>query len=538
MKPTGRDRMIGRLAGLYAQHGVTFDPASWSLSQSYYFGRVHGAAPPLVEIVGDQCVDRLDELDAIAVRKPNGIHGNGTTGPTDEQALIDAIVSGANYHQASMSLLGRWASAGIGMVEAKERLVTAFECVFPADRDQRWRDRFANIPRQLEYVYGKEAKKRDERIEFTIGSSAAADSPADDAEEEVADDDTAAEDDEIRRLVSLGDWTTRTIALPDPLLGYLLTTVSRMMLVAPTGIGKTNFALAIAFAVASGKAFLGWAGSGTPRRVLYVDGEMPEQLMRERLEDAIRRAGDMPEGLFVLSRENFPDMPPLNTPAGRGFIDRVIKLIGGVDLVVFDNIQALVDGDMKEELPWKMVLPWIRELTRRKISQIWVHHTGHDETHSYGTKTREWQLDLVAMLESIERPDADLAFMLKFTKARGKTPSNRADFEPIVVTLAGDRWASERGAAAGSRKGSSSDMALAVLRDEIARGNGTIPPSNEHIPPNKLCITREAWQRAYLLRSLHESAEAAVRAFQRAAKKLVEDHKAVAKYDLWVWPVR
>jgi hypothetical protein len=26
---------------------------------------------------------------------------------------------------------------------------------------------------------------------------------------------------------------------------------------------------------------------------------------------------------------------------------------------------------------------------------MWLHHTGHNETQSYGTKTREWQMDTV-----------------------------------------------------------------------------------------------------------------------------------------------
>jgi hypothetical protein len=52
---------------------------------------------------------------------------------------------------------------------------------------------------------------------------------------------------------------------------------------------------------------------------------------------------------FILSREDFPEMPPLNTEDGQKFIDTVIGLIGGIELVIFDNVQALLPGDMKEE---------------------------------------------------------------------------------------------------------------------------------------------------------------------------------------------
>ena len=57
------------------------------------------------------------------------------------------------------------------MLEAKDRLVRAFECVMPPDRDARWHDRYGEIDELIEYVYGKEADKRDERIEFTIGGN-------------------------------------------------------------------------------------------------------------------------------------------------------------------------------------------------------------------------------------------------------------------------------------------------------------------------------------------------------------------------------
>jgi hypothetical protein len=37
------------------------------------------------------------------------------------------------------------------------------------------------------------------------------------------------------------------------------------------------------------------------------------------------------------------------------------------------------------------------------------------------------------LMETIERPEADIAFSLKFTKARERTPDNRADFEAAVI---------------------------------------------------------------------------------------------------------
>ncbi len=39
-------------------------------------------------------------------------------------------------------------------------------------------------------------------------------------------------------------------------------------------------------------------------------------------------------------------MPPLNTPEGQAFIDAIIERIGGVDLVIFDNVMSLIVGDI------------------------------------------------------------------------------------------------------------------------------------------------------------------------------------------------
>jgi hypothetical protein len=295
----------------------------------------------------------------------------------------------------------------------------------------------------------------------------------------------------IRRKLPLTDWLTRDVAEPEFMLGELLSTTSRILLVGPTGRGKTNFALAIAVAVAAGTCFLHWRAGQRLQPVLYIDGEMPERLMRTRLEDTIRRCDLIPERLFILSRADFPDMPPLNTVAGQQFIDRVIEIIGGVGFVVFDNIQSLLIGDMKDEEPWQQTLPWIRDLTRCKIGQIWVHHTGHNETHSYGTKTREWQLDTVILLESVERAEADIAFALSFTKARERTPDNRADFEPAIIKLQNDEWTSERGS---GRKVAKSPPPLArkfydALIDAIA-ANGVARPQAGSRP----CVTKQEWE--------------------------------------------
>jgi hypothetical protein len=348
-----------------------------------------------------------------------------------------------------------------------------------------------------------------------------------------------------KNTLTLAYWLQRDTPPPDFMLGELVSTSSRILMAAPTGLGKTNFVIAKGVAIAAGDRWLHWKAGESPRKVLLIDGEMPKRVLRRRLEDAVRRrGGDAPDTFFIISRDDFPDeMPPLNTEAGQKFVERFIEAIGGVDLIVFDNIQALLLGDMKDELPWQETLPWVRDLTRRNIGQIWVHHTGHDETHSYGTKTREWQLDTVILLERVEIPDTDIAFRLSFIKSRERTPENRRDYEPVLVTLAADQWTFERNGHIPSIRRTPQSRALELLKDAVAR-EGVIPPACSHIPPDTHCVTEDQWRRYCSLGSLSEGsgddpgkkAEAERKAFKRAADKLIGSK--VSKWENFVWIIR
>lgn len=264
--------------------------------------------------------------------------------------------------------------------------------------------------------------------------------------------------------LSLAEWQTRRdLADPDFVMGEWLSTTSRGIIIGPTGLGKTKVGLALAVAMATGRDFLHWRAK-RKARVLYVDGEMSRRLLKRRQQDALReREVAVPDvdSLFVLSTEDVENFQPLNTAEGQRYIEMLIDRKGPFDIIIFDNIQALLAGEMKEEEQWAKVLPWVRSLTRRSIGQVWFHHTGHDEAKGYGSKAREWQMDFVALMERIQAGDADIALQMTFTKARERTPENRADFEPVVMSLRGSRWGSPSSAAAGAGRASRD---LAVLR--------------------------------------------------------------------------
>ncbi|MCV0387405.1 MAG: AAA family ATPase [Nitrobacter sp.] len=272
--------------------------------------------------------------------------------------------------------------------------------------------------------------------------------------------------------LTIDEWRGRDLPLPDLLMGAWLSTTSRALLSAATGLGKSNFGIALGMRASIGAYFLHWRGHRSCR-VLYIDGEMSRRLLRQRLIDEEARMGQPAPTFFALSREDIEQFPPLNTEAGQGWLLAFITQIGGVDVIIFDNIMALTVGDMKDPDAWQKALPLVQELTRRSIGQIWIHHTGHDETRSYGDKSREWMMDTVVHLEAVKRPDTDVSFSLQFRKARERTPSNRSDFQDVKAALVNDAW--EHDAVTATRKDhirpalqKAYDALLNVLAEESA----------------------------------------------------------------------
>ena len=107
--------------------------------------------------------------------------------------------------------------------------------------------------------------------------------------------------------------------------------------------------------------------------------------------EAATRHGSVPDNLLLVYRHDFPDMPPPNAEVGQRYVNNLIDQAAGIEFIILDNIQSLLVGDMKEEDSCAATLHWVRYLTRQSIGQLWVHHTGHDVTRGYGSKTREWQ---------------------------------------------------------------------------------------------------------------------------------------------------
>ena len=203
----------------------------------------------------------------------------------------------------------------------------------------------------------------------------------------------------LRSQLLVSAWLGRDLPPRDYLLGDVLCTTSRWLIFGETGIGKTLVGADIAGAVASGQAFLNWEAR-RPARVMYLDGELPAETFKERMQlIAARYGAEIP--LWGYNRDvlDDDDLPPLNTPEGVAWLMREIEVVKP-DLIIFDAMMCLLAGTMSEEESWAPVKLLTRQLSGRRIAQVWLHHAGHDATKGFGTKTREWEMDtVIALLE-------------------------------------------------------------------------------------------------------------------------------------------
>lgn len=245
----------------------------------------------------------------------------------------------------------------------------------------------------------------------------------------LGDDDSGAAQPPRLVSVTIHDLLSRDLPKIEPLLSPWLGKQSLNMVYAWRGVGKTHFALNLAYAVASGGEFLGWEAP-EPNGVLYLDGEMPGGAMQERLSAIVmaHQAECDPERFRIIT----PDlqsafMPDLATASGQADIEAHIR--DDTRLIIVDNLSALVrrGGRENDAESWLSVGEWAMFQRSRGRSVLFVHHAGKDGRQR-GTSKREDILDAVVCLS---RPaDYDPAkegarFVVEFQKDRhrsGATP--------------------------------------------------------------------------------------------------------------------
>jgi len=237
------------------------------------------------------------------------------------------------------------------------------------------------------------------------------------------------------QVITLGKFMELELPVRETLLTPWLTKESVNFIYAARGVGKTLFAMNIAFALATGKDYLEWKAQ-KPVSVLYIDGEMPAREMQDRFKDiaASTNTLTMPENLRLLPRSYQLDgnMPNLSNTEG---LEAYSAHIENADVIILDNLSSLMYGVKENEADgWEPVAQWANKQRNKGKATIFIHHA-NKSGEQRGTSKREDIMDIVISLR--RSPDyiaeEGARFTVNFEKARsiyGK------DTEPFEAHLA------------------------------------------------------------------------------------------------------
>ncbi len=244
--------------------------------------------------------------------------------------------------------------------------------------------------------------------------------------------------------MSLNAFVRLDLPKREHVLSPILPVRSLAMLYAGRGVGKTRVGMGLSYAVASGGDFLRWRAD-KPRRVLYVDGEMPAELMQERVLALMAAFPHHPpdESYFHLLAM---DTQPLGTSLNLARPEHQASLedkLNGAELLVIDNLSTLVNGGRENDAEsWDTVQSWLLQLRRQGVAVLLVHHAGRGG-EARGTSKREDVLDTVISLKRPEDydPEEGARFEVHLTKARGIAGESALPFEAKLQVVGGqDIW--------------------------------------------------------------------------------------------------
>ena len=244
------------------------------------------------------------------------------------------------------------------------------------------------------------------------------------------------------RTITLEEFLTMVLPKQEMILAPFLPSQGLCLLYAKRGVGKTHVAIGIAYAVAVGGSFLKWKAA-KPRKVLYIDGEMPAVAMQERLK-RISLSEDLKPPAPDYLRLITPDLqdgpiPDLSTPDGRAILK---ELIGDSELIIIDNISSLFRSGVENEAEsWQPVQDWALELRRNGKTILFVHHAGKGGQQR-GTSKKEDILDTVIALKQPQgyRSDQGASFEVNFEKTRHFAGEDAAPFRVQLKEHPDGQW--------------------------------------------------------------------------------------------------
>ena len=201
------------------------------------------------------------------------------------------------------------------------------------------------------------------------------------------------------------------------------------------GVGKTWLALAIAQALSAGGKLGDWQAHEKVK-VLYVDGEMPPDLMRSRCEGLQASNGNL-EFLNheILFERTGKVLNIANAEAQQAITARCVNTRSKV--LILDNLLTLASGMKENEADsWELVNNWLLDLRRRKIAVVIVHHAGRSGEMRSTSKREDNVFWIIALDDTKKNADdkRGARFTSRFTKPSRNTQEEIPAYEWHFVT--------------------------------------------------------------------------------------------------------
>ncbi len=244
------------------------------------------------------------------------------------------------------------------------------------------------------------------------------------------------------KVISIGvsDFLSKKLPKREYIISPCLPQQGLMMIFAKRGIGKTYFALLLASKIALGESLFDDRWQVTKKRkVLYLDGEMPANVMQERLKTLIDNHQELNDNLQIITRDlqTHGLMPNIADEEGQESLELIIK---DFDVIIVDNLSTLaIGGKENEASSWDSIAQWALKLRSQGKSIIFIHHAGKNNSQR-GTSKREDILDTVINLKnpSDYNPEEGARFEVHFEKSRGFAGDEAKSFE-VKLNLESDR---------------------------------------------------------------------------------------------------
>ena len=239
---------------------------------------------------------------------------------------------------------------------------------------------------------------------------------------------------QIPVLKSLGLSAFLTMKIPQrPFILPWCREQNTCMIHAWRGVGKTLFSLNVGYAIASGGNFLDWQVTN-PRKVLYIDGEMPAIALQERLSNIVKRnKGTTPtnDDYFQILASDTQDLgiylPFLDTVEGQ---EAIQPFVDKAEVIILDNLSTLTCQPENDAQSWIPMQQWVLAQRRAGKTVILIHHSGKTGAQR-GNSKREDILDVVISLRRPKdyTPEQGARFELHFEKTRGISGKQVAPME-------------------------------------------------------------------------------------------------------------